>query len=141
MTTITPQSDVLDRLEALGNAILAELRTANARLTDIRATSIAGGGVLVTRGAKGEELRFRRAGTRAVVVPTGVKVDLPEVTVPLQTIIDEANMSMSEQRVSFNWLTGERIDLIKAWARGDFNTNGVLDDGDDLEDLRKAATS
>lgn len=141
MTTITPQSDVLDRVEALGNAILAELRTANDRLADIRATSIAGGRVLVTRGAKGEELRFRRAGTRAVAVPPGVKVDLPEITVPLQTVIDEANTSMSEQRVSFNWITGERIDLIKAWARGDFKVNGIPDDGDDLKDQRRAATS
>ena len=141
MADITPQSDVLDRLEALGGAILAELRTANAHLADIRATSIAGGGVLTTRGAKGEELRFRRAGTRAVQLPAGVTVDLPTLTVPLQTLIDEANLALSEQRVSFNWLTGERIDLLKAWARGDFNTNGVLDDGDDLADLRKAATS
>ena len=62
MADITPQSDVLDRLEALGGAILAELRTANAHLADTRATSIAGGGILTTRGAKGEELRFGRAG-------------------------------------------------------------------------------
>lgn len=139
MTAITPQSDILDRLEALGNAILTELRTANQHLADIRATSIAGGGVVTARGSRGEELRYRRAGTRAIPIPAGTTVDLPTLQLPLQTVIDEANISLSEQRVAFNWLTGERKDLLKAWARGDFNENGVLDDGDDLQDLRKAA--
>lgn len=141
MTTVTPQSDVLDRLESLGQAILTELRAANKHLADIRATSIAGGGVLTARGTNGQQVRVRRAGTRIIAIPAEVAVDLPELAVPLQTIIDESNVSLAEQRVAYNWLTGERIDLIMAWARGDFNHNGVLDDGDDLKDLRKAAAT
>ena len=120
MAEVTPQSDVLDRLEAIGNAIITELR-------EIKTVLIAGGGLIEFTKPTGEVIKARRAGTR-LAASDGTE-PLPKISLPLSALVHEENAANIDRRVWFDWMTGQRIDLLEAWARGDFSGTGGRPDG------------
>lgn len=120
MATVTPQSDVLDRLETLGQAILAELR-------DIKVAVIAGGGLIEFTAPGKAPVVQRRAGTR-LVKADGTE-QLPRVTLPLAAFVAEVDQANKDNRRLLNWLTGEEIDLLQAWSRGDYSGAAKRPDG------------
>lgn len=128
MTDLTPQSDVLDRLEAIGAAILTELRA-------IRLAVIAGGGLIEFTAEGRDPVIQRRAGTRLIDATGGE--DLPRVTLPLSAFVAEVNAADADNRRWRNWYTGEVIDLLQAWSRGDYSgatgvPDGVVDGRDKI---------
>lgn len=120
MADLTPQSDVLDRLEAVGVAILTELR-------EIKTVLIAGGGLIeYPRDGQAPVLQ-RRAGTRLIDATADER--LPKITLPLSAFVAETNAADADNRRWRNWYTGEVIDLIKAWSRGDYSGPAGRPDG------------
>ena len=124
----TPQSDVLDRLEAVGAAILAELR-------EIKTVLIAGGGLIEYPRDGLPPVLQRRAGTRLVDATDAEQ--LPRVTLPISAFVAEVNAADKDNRRWRNWMTSEEIDLLQAWSRGDYSgpagrPDGVVDAADKI---------
>lgn len=128
MATITPQSDVLDRLEAIGNAIIRELQ-------EIKTVLIAGGGLIEFPRDGQTPVIARRAGTR--LVDSDGTEQLPRITLPIGAFVREVNAADVDNRRWRDWYTGEVIDLIQAWSRGDYSgaagrPDGVVTDVDKI---------